>query len=265
MFTVCHGSIDLHQQNVLTRSISSTLYTYISLLRPKHPRRHDQYLHPPGNPQHRLHPPRDLRDPPPDDSTDQDPRKRQRPPIPLHVLPQRARQLRVGRDIIQHARDHDGRDLAQVQVAAPDQLPRRLEAQQRDRDLLLPVDGLAHCLHGAGHHAGLDQRRGDEDEDGLQQEGGDEGAASERAQEAAEAGEEECAEDEADDGGERFRPAVGFVDVLGGGAQTDEDGVTWEAGLVILAAGTEEYEYSEEVWGVEHTSLHGHEGAVCCH
>ncbi len=75
----------------------------------------------------------------------------------------------------------------------------------------------------------MDDRRRDEDEDGLEQEGGDKSAAPERAQEAAEAGEEEGTEDEAGDGGEGFRPAIRFVRVLGGGAKADEDCVTWVA------------------------------------
>ncbi len=203
-----------------------TSHHSLPLLRPEEPRDGNQHLEHSGYPEIKLHPPRRLADIPSYNRANQYTRKCQRAPVPLYVFRQRCRQLRVRGQIAQHGREHHARDLRHAQRAAPDDLPRGLEAEQRDGDLVPPHDVRAEGVEGAVDDAGLDDGGDDEDDGGLQGEGGDEGAAAQGARVEGQAGEEEAAEAEAEDGGEGFGPAVGLGGRFrGGGAEAEEDGV----------------------------------------
>ena len=201
-------------------------YELHPLLRPEEPRRGDQDLDAPSDPEINLHPPRRLTNIPPHNSPNQYAAEGKRPPIPLRIALQRRRDLRIRGYIAQHRRENDARDLRHAQRPTADNLPRGLETQQRNRYLVLPHDIRVDRVQGPVHHPGLDNRRHDEDDDGLQRKRRHERGAPQRTRVLRQPREEEAAEGEAGDGGEGFGPAVGLGGAAaGGGAQPDEDGV----------------------------------------
>ena len=73
-------------------------------------------------------------------------------------------------EVVDGGGDDDGRDLGELHVARQAHLAGRLEAEQRDGDLVDPVDVVADVFQPPFDHARLDQDRAQQDDAGLDQE-----------------------------------------------------------------------------------------------
>ena len=137
--------------------IPSSLTVLQASSRPKTPGPRNDQLKPAYNPKRTLHPPRADRKKPTSNSTNHHRHKRPKSLIPLWILAPLHQETRIGRNVVQHTRQHDRRYGVMTQGARRDDLARGLETQQRDGQALTPVDFLVQAVEAAFDKLPLDE------------------------------------------------------------------------------------------------------------
>lgn len=198
---------------------------------PKTPSPCNGQFQPADKPKRTLHPARAHREEATGNGTDHHGHKRPDPLIPLRIPAPPHQETRVGRDVVDHARQHDRGYGIVAQSARRDDLARGLEAQQGDGQALAPVHLLVEEVEAALDDRPLYERGRDQHDGSLHKEAQDQRAPAAVPEHAGRVGEDDAAPDEGDDGHEALRPAVGARGRVGGrGAEAEEDGVARLAG-----------------------------------
>lgn len=194
------------------------------LRRPDCPRKRNAGLDRCSDPHRDIDFPRRLCHPASGDGTDEQHREAEEPPVADRV-PQ-LEQVRVGAEVIDRGGDDDGRHLWELHVSGQADLARGLETEERDGDLVDPVDVVADVFQPTFDHFRLDEDGTEKDDARLDEERDDQRCSLGSVEATVEACEAKSPGAEADERSERLGPAVGSRGgVVVGRTKTEKHGV----------------------------------------